>query len=93
MAEFKFGEYYKSGTRIFLKEATIVGFILILIFIFTSCILKCILKCIYDRKKNHNFHMILSIFISGYLFHLACEYSGLNVWYSKDYCEIIPNIK
>ena len=89
MAEFKFGEYYKSGTRIFLKEATIVGFILILIFIFTSYILK----YIYDSKENHNFHMILSIFISGYLFHLACEYSGLNVWYSKDYCEIIPNTK
>jgi len=89
MAKFQVGEFYKSETRIFLKEAPIVGFILILIFIFTSCILK----YIYDRKKNHNIHMILSVFISGYLFHLACEYSGLNVWYSKDYCEIIPNTK
>jgi len=87
MAKFQVGEFYKSTTRIFLQEAPIVGFILILIFIYTSCILK----CIYDRKKNHNCHMMLSIFISGYLFHILCEYSGVNTWYSKDYCEIIPN--
>jgi hypothetical protein len=76
MAEIKFGEFYKPVTKVCLIEAPIVGVILILIFIYTSCILK----CIYDRKKNHNFHMILSIFISGYLFHILC-----------DYCEIIPN--
>ena len=87
MAKFQVGEFYKPVTKVCLIEAPIVGVILILIFIFTSCILK----CIYDRKENHNCHMMFSIFISGYLFHILCEYTGVNTWYSKDYCEIIPN--
>ena len=86
MAKFQVGEFYKSETRILVQEAPIVGFVLILIFLFISCLLSC--SC--NTKINKN--MILSTFISGYIFHVLCEYTGVNVWYSKDYYEIIPNI-
>jgi hypothetical protein len=86
MAEIKLGEFYKSKTRIFF-EVLIVGILLVLLFLLPLGLLNLIPLL----KKNHNIHMMLSVFISGMLFHLACEYSGVNVWYSKDYCEIIPN--
>ncbi len=30
------------------------------------------------------------IFITGAVFHLLCEWSGVNVWYAKNYCSILP---
>ncbi len=29
------------------------------------------------------------IFISGALFHIVCEYTGVNMWYSKKYCQLM----
>lgn len=40
-------------------------------------------------QKNHPKHMLTSVFLSGGLFHLICEITGLNVWYSKEYCKIL----
>lgn len=28
-------------------------------------------------------------FIAGFLFHIICEYTGVNVWYAKEYCKIL----
>lgn len=86
MAEFKFGEFYKTSKKIFLIEAPIVGTILVVLFL----LILVLSNFITWFKENHNVHMMLSVFISGILFHILCEYSGVNAWYSKDYCDIIP---
>ena len=86
MAEFKFGENYKSSKNILLTEAPVVGILLVVLF---SLILV-LLNFITWFKENHSVHMMLSVFLSGILFHILCEYSGINTWYSKNYCEIIP---
>ena len=85
MTEFKIGEFYKPVAKVCLVEASIVGILLVVLFLLTLVLLNLIPLL----KKNHNIHMMLSVFISGMLFHIICEYSGVNAWYSKDYCDII----
>jgi len=29
------------------------------------------------------------LFLSGFLFHVLCEYTGVNVWYVKEYSKLI----
>lgn len=83
MAEFKWYENKKSYGQIFLIEAPIVGFALVLLFLSILFLLN------FSTwfKKNHTVHMILSVLLSGMIFHILCEYTGVNTWYSRDYCE------
>jgi hypothetical protein len=83
----KIGKSYKSLFQVNLIEAPIIGILLVILFSITIIILQLIPLL----KKNHNLNMILSVFISGALFHIICEYTGLNVWYSKNYYNIINN--
>jgi hypothetical protein len=32
---------------------------------------------------------MINLFIVGALFHIICEYTGLNVWYSLEYCKML----
>jgi hypothetical protein len=32
---------------------------------------------------------MVNLFIVGALFHIICEYTGLNVWYSLEYCKML----
>lgn len=70
-----------------IKQVTIetffVGFLLTFLFGIILAILMPLLK------NNHMIHMLLSVFISGGLFHIICEYTGVNIWYSKQYCDIV----
>lgn len=81
MAKFNFGEFYKNPILI-ISEAIIVGLLLIILVIIS-----------YSIKKNkwilpisENFELFFIVGLSGAIFHILCEYSGLNVWYSKNYC-------
>jgi hypothetical protein len=40
--------------------------------------------------SRHLIHMGLTTFLSGVLFHILCEYTGINVWYVKKYKELLP---
>ena len=65
-------------------EASIVGILLIG---FVKLIKDYILPHIPDISGNKN--TIELILIAGFLFHMSFEYSGINAWYSKEYCKLL----
>jgi hypothetical protein len=50
-------------------EALIVGFFLVLIFMFVRRFLA----------------PAAAVFVSGALFHIICEFTGVNAWYARTY--------
>jgi Kef-type K+ transport system membrane component KefB len=67
-----------------LLEATVVGSLLILLVKFVRNYLLQYIPDISGDKSS-----IEAIFLAGFLFHLIFEYTGLNLWYSKEYCKLL----
>lgn len=65
----------KEYSRI-LIEAILVGLLLVLVFN--------IVKYVLIEQS-----ITVQIFISGALFHILCEITGVNIWYVKDYNKIL----
>lgn len=57
-------------------EAIIVGILLIIVFNATQYLLP-------------NQRQLTQLFISGAMFHILCEVSGVNIWYAKNYVDIL----
>ena len=73
----------KPFLTIFL-EASIVGLLLVAII---KLVKDYLLQYIPDISGNKN--TIELFFVAGFLFHLIFEYSGINAWYSKEYCKLL----
>jgi hypothetical protein len=69
----------KAITQVLL-EAVVVGGGLVVLMYLISNYQQSVLK---SRQSN----VLELAFISGLSFHLIFEYSGLNLWYAKDYCQ------
>ena len=61
-----------------LLEAVVVGVLLIVIYY--------ILEIVLQKFK---LHQIVLLFLAGSLFHLICEFTGVNIWYVKEYSKIL----
>jgi hypothetical protein len=64
-------------------EATVVGLLIIII---TKIVKDYLLMYIPNFTGNKNIELL---FISGFLFHILFEYSGINLWYAKEYIKLI----
>lgn len=64
-----------------LIEAAIVGVCLIAFYFITKYIIK-----FFEFKVTE---LSVLLFITGALFHLVFEYTGLNAWYSREYCKLL----
>ena len=60
-----------------LLEASIVGLCLIIIYYAT------------DKLTGNKQSIYTLLFLSGFLFHMIFEYTGINLWYSIKYCNLI----
>lgn len=77
----------KKAVATVLVEAFVVGIGLIMI-------QYVLFKFAFSQKwlSNLNFwkkDYIMFVFISGVIFHLGFEYTGVNMWYSKEYCKLL----
>ena len=61
-----------------LTEATTIGLLLLPLFYM-------ILYLTNDIFQTTPYKLAIQLFITGSLFHLLCEFSGLNTWYAKNY--------
>jgi len=52
-------------------EAFVVGILLAILYFFLSRLAP----------------PLVAVFLSGALFHLICEYTGVNAWYAKNYIQ------
>lgn len=64
----------KKNISLVLFEASIVGLCLI------------VLILLMEQFIENKF---LLLFVTGFLFHIIFEYTGLNLWYSIEYCKLV----
>ena len=75
-------------TNILLTEAFVVGIgLVVLVFI-----IKKMDKVVPNIFKNGKEKLLETAFISGFIFHLICEYTGVNAWYSLEYCKLLKKV-
>ena len=73
----------KKSLQLVLTEAIIVGICLIGFIKLTNTYILPYIPNISGQKEN-----IELFLIAGFLFHFAFEYTGINLWYSKEYCKL-----
>ena len=69
-----------------LVEAGVVGIATIIVGILVAISLKQLFKLdmpMSHKNINKN-NMIILLFVTGFLIHIICEFSGLNKWYCSN---------
>lgn len=69
-----------------LIEAGVVGLATIVVGLLVALSLKNLFKLnmpISHKNINKN-NMVMLLFITGFLIHIICEFSGLNKWYCSN---------
>lgn len=77
------GTSLKKVTSV-LIESSVVG---IALAILVKIVKNFVLQYIPDISGNKE--GIELLVITGFLFHLICEYTGVNLWYAKEYCKLL----
>ena len=75
---------FKNYTTV-LIEATVVGIGLVVL----VELLKIIDISSIAKTFGISNNQIILLFLAGFIFHILCEYTGINSWYAKNYCKLI----
>ena len=70
-----------------LIEAIVVGISTVIIGSIVGLILSKVVKTNLPKickEWNKNHIMEISLFLTGFLLHLLCEFTGINKWYCKN---------
>jgi hypothetical protein len=74
----------KKPLSLILIEAIIVGLFLIGFVKFVKDFILPYIPNVSGYKNDIELYLI-----AGFLFHIVFEYSGINLWYSKEYCKLL----
>jgi hypothetical protein len=75
---------YKKPFTLVITEAIIVGILLVGFVKLTKDYILPRIPNLSGQKET-----IELFIIAGFLFHIVCEYTGVNLWYSKEYCKLL----
>ena len=70
-----------------LKEAVIVGIATVVIGTLVGFVMGKLFSMNLPaicKKWNKNHIMEITLFLTGFLLHIICEYTGINKWYCKN---------
>lgn len=70
-----------------LKEAAIVGITTVVIGTIVGFVMGKLFSMNLPaicKKWNKNHIMEITLFLTGFLLHIICEYTGINKWYCKN---------
>lgn len=76
-----YSSIFKSSVKspiVVLQEALFVGIVLFILYSIVNIIVV-----------DNYYKETMSLIISGIVFHILFEYTGLNQWYSLEYCKIL----
>jgi hypothetical protein len=74
----------KKPFTLVITEAIIVGLLLVGFVKVTKDYILQYIPNLSGQKET-----IELFIIAGFLFHIVCEYTGINLWYSKEYCKLL----
>lgn len=70
-----------------LKEAVVVGIATVVIGTLVGFVMGKLFSMNLPaicKKWNKNHIMEITLFLTGFLLHIICEYTGINKWYCKN---------
>ena len=70
-----------------LKEAVVVGIATVVIGTIVGFAMGKLFSMnlpVICKKWNKNHIMEITLFLTGFLLHILCEYTGINKWYCKN---------
>jgi hypothetical protein len=70
--------------QLVLTEAIVVGLLLIGFVKLVKIYILPIIPNISGQPEDIELYLI-----AGFLFHITCEYTGINLWYSREYCKLL----
>lgn len=70
-------------------EGIVVGQLLIWVYYITKMLILPNLTLLIDLTKSE----AATLFIAGFLFHIICEITGVNIWYVNNYYKLLEKAK
>ena len=64
-----------------MKEAIVVGAFLVILFFIVHYVA---MKMYGDKAMTDHIILAVQLFIAGFVFHVGCEYTGVNHWYCSN---------
>lgn len=71
----------KSVGRIFFEAVIVGGLLVVIVYMLKSYLMQFIPKITTDG-------WVELLFVAGFIFHILFEYTGLNLKYALEYCDI-----
>lgn len=60
------------------------GFMVAIVTLIIGTLMKFIIDYFFKSKENKSYTFFIILFITGFVAHILCQYTGINKWYCKN---------